>query len=186
MEGKERFRVLKRFSQVMFYLKFSVVLKSLQFFCSLSFFPRSAFLSVLLCNCVFLWLYLAEIGRVRKDMYNDTLNSSTDKRTSELPDAVGPIAQLQEKLYVPVKEYPDVSGIPLLILAVILFILKVLKQMLVILTQSPFRHPLYLYTTSNFSLIEYFVMPATGHRIPTTTKNLKVRKDKIDLIGVYS
>ncbi|XP_017339345.2 protein quaking-B isoform X8 [Ictalurus punctatus] len=48
-----------------------------------------------------------EIGRVRKDMYNDTLNSSTDKRTSELPDAVGPSAQLQEKLYVPVKEYPD-------------------------------------------------------------------------------
>lgn len=48
-----------------------------------------------------------EIGRVRKDMYNDTLNGSTDKRTSELPDAVGPIAQLQEKLYVPVKEYPD-------------------------------------------------------------------------------
>lgn len=42
-------------------------------------------------------------------MYNDTLNGSTDKRTSELPDAVGPIAQLQEKLYVPVKEYPDVS-----------------------------------------------------------------------------
>lgn len=48
-----------------------------------------------------------EIGRVRKDMYNDTLNGTTDKRTSELPDAVGPIAQLQEKLYVPVKEYPD-------------------------------------------------------------------------------
>ncbi|XP_067286394.1 protein quaking-B isoform X3 [Pseudorasbora parva] len=47
-----------------------------------------------------------EIGRVRKDMYNDTLNG-TDKRTSELPDAVGPIAQLQEKLYVPVKEFPD-------------------------------------------------------------------------------
>ncbi|XP_039521116.1 protein quaking-B isoform X2 [Pimephales promelas] len=47
-----------------------------------------------------------EIGRVRKDMYNDTMNG-TDKRTSELPDAVGPIAQLQEKLYVPVKEFPD-------------------------------------------------------------------------------
>lgn len=77
-------------------------------------------------------------------MYNDTLNSSTDKRTSELPDAVGPTAQLQEKLYVPVKEYPDVSGISLLILAVILFILKVLKQMLVILTQSTFRQPLNL------------------------------------------
>ncbi|ROJ36079.1 Protein quaking [Anabarilius grahami] len=40
-------------------------------------------------------------------MYNDTLNGSTEKRSSELPDAVGPIVQLQEKLYVPVKEYPD-------------------------------------------------------------------------------
>lgn len=42
-------------------------------------------------------------------MYNDTLNGSTEKRSAELPDAVGPIVQLQEKLYVPVKEYPDVS-----------------------------------------------------------------------------
>lgn len=42
-------------------------------------------------------------------MYNDTLNGSTEKRSSELPDAVGPIVQLQEKLFVPVKEYPDVS-----------------------------------------------------------------------------
>ncbi|KAK1791078.1 hypothetical protein P4O66_002117 [Electrophorus voltai] len=48
-----------------------------------------------------------QISRVRKDMYNDTLNVSTEKRSSELPDAVGPIVQLQEKLYVPVKEYPD-------------------------------------------------------------------------------
>lgn len=60
---------------------------------------------------MFVCLFLAEIGRVRKDMYNDTLNSSTDKRTSELPDAIGPIAQLQEKLYVPVKDFPDVSQI---------------------------------------------------------------------------
>ena len=42
-------------------------------------------------------------------MYNDTLNGSTEKRSAELPDAVGPIVQLHEKLYVPVKEYPDVS-----------------------------------------------------------------------------
>lgn len=42
-------------------------------------------------------------------MYNDTLNGSTEKRSAELPDAVGPVVQLQEKLYVPVKEYPDVS-----------------------------------------------------------------------------
>ncbi|KAL2083196.1 hypothetical protein ACEWY4_020969 [Coilia grayii] len=48
-----------------------------------------------------------QISRVRKDMYNDTLNGSTDKRNPELPDAVGPVVQLQEKLYVPVKEYPD-------------------------------------------------------------------------------
>ncbi|XP_041032686.1 protein quaking isoform X6 [Carcharodon carcharias] len=48
-----------------------------------------------------------EISRVRKDMYNDTLNGSTEKKSAELPDGVGPIVQLQEKLYVPVKEYPD-------------------------------------------------------------------------------
>ncbi|XP_075059388.1 KH domain-containing RNA-binding protein QKI isoform X7 [Mixophyes fleayi] len=49
-----------------------------------------------------------EISRVRKDMYNDTLNGSNpDKRSAELPDGIGPIVQLQEKLYVPVKEYPD-------------------------------------------------------------------------------
>ncbi|KAG7262101.1 hypothetical protein CRUP_026310 [Coryphaenoides rupestris] len=54
-----------------------------------------------------------EIGRVRKDMYNDTLSGGgplDGRDCEELPDAVGPVAQLQEKLYVPVKEYPDVSG----------------------------------------------------------------------------
>ncbi|MEE6475192.1 hypothetical protein FKM82_010655 [Ascaphus truei] len=40
-------------------------------------------------------------------MYNDTLNGSTERRCAELPDGIGPIVQLQEKLYVPVKEYPD-------------------------------------------------------------------------------
>ncbi|XP_010582825.1 PREDICTED: protein quaking [Haliaeetus leucocephalus] len=54
-----------------------------------------------------LFLNMQKISRVRKDMYNDTLNGSTEKRSAELPDAVGPIVQLQEKLYVPVKEYPD-------------------------------------------------------------------------------
>ncbi|KAL7382846.1 hypothetical protein ABVT39_000355 [Epinephelus coioides] len=46
-----------------------------------------------------------EISRVRKDMYTNTLNGSD--RSSELPDAVGPTVQLQEKLYVPTKEFPD-------------------------------------------------------------------------------
>lgn len=41
-------------------------------------------------------------------MYNDTLNG-LERRSGELPDAVGPTVQLQEKLYVPVKEFPDVS-----------------------------------------------------------------------------
>lgn len=53
-----------------------------------------------------------EIGRVRKDMYNDTLNGGmfNGRDMEELPEAIGPVAQLQEKLYVPVKEYPDVSA----------------------------------------------------------------------------
>ncbi|TRZ00852.1 hypothetical protein DNTS_020555 [Danionella cerebrum] len=50
-----------------------------------------------------------EITRVRKDMYNDTVNGLVEKHPLELPDAVGPIVHLQEKLFVPVKEYPDVD-----------------------------------------------------------------------------
>lgn len=44
-------------------------------------------------------------------MYNDTLNGGmfNGRDMEELPEAIGPVAQLQEKLYVPVKEYPDVS-----------------------------------------------------------------------------
>ncbi|XP_072290376.1 protein quaking-B-like, partial [Eucyclogobius newberryi] len=41
-------------------------------------------------------------------MYNDTVNGGMfTGRDEELPEAIGPVAQLQEKLYVPVKEYPD-------------------------------------------------------------------------------
>ncbi|ROL41562.1 Protein quaking-A [Anabarilius grahami] len=50
---------------------------------------------------------LLKITRVRKDMYNDTVNGLVDKHPLELPEAVGPIVHLQEKLFVPVKEYPD-------------------------------------------------------------------------------
>lgn len=39
-----------------------------------------------------------EISRVAKDMHNDTLTGSPEKRSTELPDAVRPIVQLQEKL----------------------------------------------------------------------------------------
>uniref|UniRef100_A0A2K5LG43 STAR protein homodimerisation region domain-containing protein n=1 Tax=Cercocebus atys TaxID=9531 RepID=A0A2K5LG43_CERAT len=48
---------------------------------------------------IFNYLDCEEMSRVRKDMDNDTLNGSTEKRSVELPDAVGPIVQLQEKLY---------------------------------------------------------------------------------------
>ncbi|XP_066522872.1 protein quaking-A isoform X2 [Hoplias malabaricus] len=48
-----------------------------------------------------------EINRVRKDMYNDTVSGLVDKHPLELPDPLGPIVHLQEKLFVPVKEYPD-------------------------------------------------------------------------------
>ncbi|KAF4102278.1 protein quaking-A isoform X2 [Onychostoma macrolepis] len=48
-----------------------------------------------------------EITRVRKDMYNDTVNGLVEKHPLELPEPVGPIVHLQEKLFVPVKEYPD-------------------------------------------------------------------------------
>ncbi|KAM3871206.1 protein quaking-A [Diretmus argenteus] len=48
-----------------------------------------------------------EINRVRKDMYNDTVNGLVDRHPLELPEPIGPIIHLQEKLFVPVKEYPD-------------------------------------------------------------------------------
>lgn len=60
--------------------------------------------------CVrFFFFFPAEINRVRKDMYNDTVSGLVDKHPLELPEAHGPIVHLQEKLFVPVKEYPDVS-----------------------------------------------------------------------------
>ncbi|XP_076013714.1 protein quaking-A isoform X2 [Genypterus blacodes] len=48
-----------------------------------------------------------EINRVRKDMYSDSVNGLVDRHPLELPEAIGPIVHLQEKLFVPVKEYPD-------------------------------------------------------------------------------
>ncbi|KAM8913588.1 protein quaking-A isoform 3-T3 [Spinachia spinachia] len=48
-----------------------------------------------------------EINRVRKDMYSDSANGLVDRHPIELPEPLGPIVHLQEKLFVPVKEYPD-------------------------------------------------------------------------------
>ena len=43
-------------------------------------------------------------------MYSDTVNGLVDRHPLELPEPMGPIVHLQEKLFVPVKEYPDVSS----------------------------------------------------------------------------
>lgn len=42
-------------------------------------------------------------------MYSDSVNGLVDRRPLELPEPVGPMVYLQEKLFVPVKDYPDVS-----------------------------------------------------------------------------
>ncbi|KAL0969582.1 hypothetical protein UPYG_G00229380 [Umbra pygmaea] len=47
-----------------------------------------------------------EINRVRKHMYHDS-NGIMEKHPLELPEAMGPIIHLQEKHFVPVKDYPD-------------------------------------------------------------------------------
>lgn len=56
------------------------------------------------------FICLSEINRVRKHMYSDTVNGLVDRHPLELPEPMGPIVHLQEKLFVPVKEYPDVSS----------------------------------------------------------------------------
>lgn len=67
-------------------------------------FDCSAAYHIRTCFCV------SEINRVRKDMYSDTVNGLVDRHPLELPEPIGPIVHLQEKLFVPVKEYPDVSS----------------------------------------------------------------------------
>ncbi|XP_030212479.1 protein quaking-A isoform X3 [Gadus morhua] len=48
-----------------------------------------------------------EINRVRKDMYSDSVNGLVGKQPLDLPEPNGTIIHQQEKLFVPVKEYPD-------------------------------------------------------------------------------
>ena len=69
-------------------------------------------INVWLCLCLpqCTRLCVSEINRVRKDMYSDTVNGLVDRHPLELPEPMGPIVHLQEKLFVPVKEYPDVSS----------------------------------------------------------------------------
>ncbi|KAG5831553.1 hypothetical protein ANANG_G00304910 [Anguilla anguilla] len=51
-----------------------------------------------------------EISRVRKDMYNDTLNGSAERRASELPDAVGPSCSCRRSSTCPSKSTPTLTS----------------------------------------------------------------------------
>lgn len=53
-----------------------------------------------------LTLISTEIKRVRESLFQIDGN---EKKPLILPDPEGPIIQKQEKVYVPVKEHPDVS-----------------------------------------------------------------------------
>ena len=46
----------------------------------------------------------SEINKVRSNLFH----LSTNKEPLNLPQGSGPIEQLSEKLYVPVKDYPEV------------------------------------------------------------------------------
>jgi protein quaking len=48
---------------------------------------------------------LSEIGKVRGNLFQI---NGTEKKPMVLPDAVGAAVNLSEKVYVPVKEFPDV------------------------------------------------------------------------------
>lgn len=50
--------------------------------------------------------YFTEIARVRGNLFH---LSGTKQEPLELPEPIGPTVTLSEKVYVPVKEHPDVS-----------------------------------------------------------------------------
>lgn len=78
----------------------------------------------------------SEINRVRKDMYSDTVNGLVDKHPLELPEPMGPIVHLQEKLFVPVKEYPDVSETAVCYIANNISVFRSCSQVLIRLLNS--------------------------------------------------
>lgn len=51
--------------------------------------------------------FFAEIARVRGNLFH---LSGTKTEPLELPEPIGPVVTLSEKVYVPVKEHPDVSA----------------------------------------------------------------------------
>lgn len=61
-------------------------------------------LSLFFSMCVFLWF--SEIARVRASLFQI---NGVKKEPLVLPEPEGPVTTLTEKVYVPVKEHPDVS-----------------------------------------------------------------------------
>ena len=55
--------------------------------------------------CIFLCVLFTEIGKVRGNLFQINGN---EKKPMVLPEAVGVAVNLSEKVYVPVKEFPDV------------------------------------------------------------------------------
>lgn len=51
---------------------------------------------------------ISEISRVRSNLFQ---LSGVKVEPLELPDATGPLICMSEKVYVPVKEHPDVSSV---------------------------------------------------------------------------
>ncbi|CAM9226894.1 unnamed protein product [Lampetra planeri] len=59
--------------------------------------------------------YVLEISRVRKDMYVESLSGGAGGGAGgggrpELPEPEGAVVTLQQKLYIPTKEYPDTAS----------------------------------------------------------------------------
>ncbi len=74
--------------------------------------PLEFLLSLLADNSSILFtcfgFIFTEIGKVRGNLFQINGN---EKKPMVLPDAVGVAVNLSEKVYVPVKEFPDVSAI---------------------------------------------------------------------------
>lgn len=79
---------------------------------------------------------LIEIGKVRGNLFQI---NGTEKKPMVLPDAVGAAVNLSEKVYVPVKEFPDVSVPSFLIWASDAFLIHSFKKKSILNDTVQFR-----------------------------------------------
>lgn len=62
--------------------------------------------TLILIFCLFIFFYFAEISKVRASLFQI---NGVRKEPLELPEPDGQTLTMNEKVYVPVKEHPDVS-----------------------------------------------------------------------------